>query len=175
MKIEAVFYDQDNTIAEMSKELSGKYSGHLKSYYAKNPEEEKEILKKLHTKGFFKNFLTIGDAVKVLKKINKKYNLFILSQPMINNYCIDEKNSWLNRHMEFIPRHKRMFTFDKYLLANKNRILVDDNIKHLTEWQKNGGIAICFERGYNKNWNGLKIKKHYEIFELLEKIERNEI
>lgn len=173
MEIKAIFYDQDNTIAEMSLELSDKYSGHLKSYYANCPKEEKRILDKLHTKGFFENFLTIGDSVKVLRNLNKKYNLFILSQPMINDYCIDEKNSWLNRHMEFIPRHKRIFTFNKYLLANTGRVLVDDNIKHLTEWEQNGGIAICFQRGYNKNWKGLKIKKHYEILTLLKWIEEN--
>jgi 5'(3')-deoxyribonucleotidase len=91
---------------------------------------------------------------------------------MINDYCIDEKNSWLDRHMEFIPRHKRIYTFDKFLLANKNRILVDDNIQHLEEWRSRGGIAICFIRGYNKDWKGLSIKEHYDIFELLEYLER---
>ena len=60
-------------------------------------------------------------------------------------------------------------------MAGNGRILIDDHVEHLEKWEKMGGIAICFERGYNKNWKGLKIKKHSEIFELLENIENGVI
>ncbi len=163
-----IFYDMDNTLAEMSKQLEGIYSGWLKEYNHRDPKQQEIIVNRLHEEGFFQNLTVIRDSVWVLKRlVNLGYYTGIISQPMINNYCIDEKNYWLNKYFPFIPRHRRIYTFDKYLLANFGRVLVDDNIHHLREWQKNGGIAICFQRGYNKEWNGITIKSHREIFQIL--------
>ncbi len=167
-----IFYDMDNTIAEISKKLTGIYSGRLKDYSP--PTMEKEIIGKLNTEGFFQDLTVIQGAGSTLKKLIKTgHDVRILSQPMERPSSIDEKNYWLNKIFPFIPRHKRIYTFDKYLLAGKGRILVDDNISHLTKWSEYNGLSICFERGYNKNWQGIfSIKKHKEIFQILEDIEK---
>ncbi len=167
-----MFYDMDNTIAEMSKKLSGIYSGCLKDYCPAGTEEEAK--EKLNTEGFFQDLTVIQGAGSTLKKLIKiGHDVRILSQPMERYSSIDEKNYWLNSFFPFIPRHKRIYTFDKYLLAGKGRILVDDNISHLTKWSDYDGLSICFERGYNKNWQGIfSIKKHKEIFQILEDIEK---
>ena len=168
-----IFYDMDNTMVEMSKPLSGKYSGNLKSYEATTISEEKEIIRKLHKKGLFSSFKPIHDSQRVIKKLVKNgYEIGVISQPMINKYCIPEKNFTLRKYFSFIDRKKVTYTFSKNLLANNDRILIDDHIGHLTNWEKMGGIAICFIRGYNKSWQGLSIKKHNDIFKLLEKLEK---
>jgi len=167
-----IFYDMDNTIAEMHKKLTGNYSGRIKEYEPKSKEKELEIINKLNTEGFFQNLTVIQQANKVLKRlINNGYDVRILSQPMPRSSSIDEKNYWLDTFFPYIPRYKRMFTFDKWLLAAPGRILVDDNIYHLREWSKKGGTAICFQRGYNKDYQGLKIKNHKDIFQLLQRLE----
>ncbi len=166
-----VFYDMDNTIAEMSKPLVGISSGRLRDYYAREIQSEQETITKLHQEGFFQNLTIIQNSQAVLKKLVKSgYNVKILSQPMVNNYCIDEKNYWLEKFFPFIPRHQRIYTFDKYLLAGNGRVLVDDNLSHLASWENCGGIGICFQRGYNKDWEGYSIKYHKDVFQILENI-----
>jgi 5'(3')-deoxyribonucleotidase len=168
-----VFYDMDNTLVEMSKHLVNSYSGRVKSYGPVNGFTEKEIIAKLHQKGLFASFKPIyGSQATVKKLVKNGYFAGVISQPMINKYCIKEKNYTLRKYFPFIDLKKATFTFDKYLLAGAGRILVDDNIHHLENWQKMGGTAVCFIRGYNKNWKGLTIKKHSEIFKLLENLEK---
>ena len=169
-----IFYDMDNTIAEMHKKLTGISSDRVKNYYPTTEEENREILEKLDTEGFFTDLTIIQDAHKVLQKLGKiGWDVRILSQPMPRESSIDEKNYWLTTFMPFIPRFNRIYTFDKYLLAGTGRVLVDDNISHLISWIERGGIGICFQRGYNEHWKGLKITHHNEIFQLLEKLEKS--
>jgi len=167
------FYDMDNTIVEMSKYLVNSYSGRIKSYGSINGISEEEIVKKLHEKGLFAKFHPIQNSQATLKKLSKiGYTINIISQPMINEHCIMEKNYTLRKHFPMVDLRNVTYTFNKYLLAGNGRVLIDDNIDHLEKWEKMGGIAVCFVRGYNKNWKGLKVKKHQEIFKLLEKLEK---
>ena len=162
-----IFYDMDNTITEMSLPLEGIPSEKLTDYYNGSSLTQQEKLEKLHKKGFFKNFKPFKSAIRTIKlMVRLGCDVRIISQPMINNYCIDEKNAWLDRYLPEIPRHKRFFTFDKEILSGQDRILIDDNITHLTKWQQAGGIAIGYERGYNKTFP-LLIREHKEILSLL--------
>lgn len=169
-----LFYDMDNTIAEMHKKLTGRYSGHIKQYDPQDEIEEQQILNALNTEGFFTDLAVINNANRVLKQlVLKGYEVYILSQPMPRPTSIDEKNYWLDKFFPFIPRYKRIYTFDKWLLAGENRILIDDNTENLLQWTQHRGTAICFIRGYNKNYKGRSIKQHKEIFQILEKLEKD--
>lgn len=176
MEIKYIRFDMDNTIVEMSKHLSDSYSGRLKNYYARNEAENRKILERLHTKGFFKRFKPIYRAPSAIRNLIKKgYDVGIISQPMINEHCIAEKNYTLEKYFPEIDITKVTYTFEKHLLAGPGRILVDDHVEHLEKWEKMGGIAICFTRGYNKNWKGLRIKKHSELLGLIKAIERGDV
>lgn len=169
-----VFYDMDNTIVEMSKHLVGSYSGKVKTYGATKKVSLSEIMDKLHQKGLFAQFKPIRGSQSAINKLVKKgYEVGIISQPMVNDYCVPEKNQTIQKYFSNINTSKVTYTFQKYLLAKNNRILIDDHIEHLEKWQKEGGIAVCFERGYNKSWKGLKIKKHSEIFDIIAQLEEN--
>ncbi len=175
MKME-IFYDMDNTLFEMSKPLVNVYSGRVPVYGAIKNITIEQIMRKLHEKGFFAQLEPIYRAQQTIRKLHKKgRKISIISQPMLNNYCISEKNESLEKHYPQISLKNTTYTFNKYLLAKNNRVLIDDHIEHLENWEKNGGIAICFERGYNKNWKGLKIKKHSEIVELIDNLEKGVI
>lgn len=168
-----IFYDMDNTIVEMQKKLTGISSGRSKQYEAKNEAEKMEIINKLNTEGFFQDLTIIQRANSVLKKlVNNGYDVRILSQPMERPSSIDEKNYCLNTFFPYIPRYKRIYTFDKWLLAAPGRILVDDNVSHLLQWEENKGLSVCFRRGYNKHYHGIGIKHHSEIFQLLESLKK---
>jgi len=171
-----VFYDADNTLFEMSYHLVGIHSGKVKSYGATNNVSIDEIMRKLHQKGLFAQFKPIYRSQQVIRKLSKKgYDIGIISQPMVNDFCVPEKNQTIQKFFPQINLEKVTYTFQKFLLAGNGRLLIDDHVEHLEKWEKMGGIAVCFERGYNKNWKGLKIKKHSEIFELLENIENGVI
>ena len=171
MKYE-IYYDMDNTIVEMSKHLVNIYSGRVRTYGAVKDITIDDIMSKLHTKGTFARFKPIYRVQQTLRKLVKKgYSINVISQPMINKYCVPEKNYTLQKYFPMISLKNVSYTFQKYLMAKENRILIDDHIDHLIKWSENGGIAVCFERGYNKNWKGLKIKKHSEIFQILQQLE----
>lgn len=165
-----IFYDMDNTIAEMTKALEGIYSGHKKDYYNSDRMTQEEIVQELTRTGFFEELTTIRNSQRTIRKlIDLGHEVYVLSQPMAENLsqCIAEKDAWLDKHFPMIDKDKRIFTHHKYLLADKDRILIDDNIGHLGQWIEHGGIGICFIRGYNKTWNGLYIKEHQDIFNFL--------
>jgi len=168
-----LFYDMDNTLFEMSKPLIGSYSGKIGTYGPTNNLTQEQIIERLHKEGFFESLTPIQNSPTILKKLDKAgYIIRILSQPMINEHCIKEKNNSLKKYLPFFDLRRATYTFDKYLLASPGRILIDDHVGHLENWEKMGGIAICFERGYNKKWEGFRIKKHKEIFKVLEYLEK---
>ena len=176
MEIKTVFYDMDNTLLEMSEHLVGQKSGRVKIYGALKNVSLNQIMEKLHTKGLFSQFKPIYRSQPAVRNILKKgYEVGIISQPMINDYCVPEKNKTLKKYFPEIDMTKVTYTFQKHLLAGYGRILVDDHTEHLEKWEKMGGIAVCFTRGYNKNWKGLRIKKHSELLGIIKQIEEGVI
>ena len=46
-------------------------------------------------------------------------------------------------------------------------VLLDDYSKNLEEFMNIGKIAVCFDRSWNQNWNGLRVHSYHEFIEFL--------
>jgi len=68
-------------------------------------------------------------------------------------YCSSGKVAWLSKHYPFFVAYgKIVIANKKYLLAAKNRVLIDDTIEKCKQFRDAGGEAILFPHPYNKNY-----------------------
>lgn len=81
-----------------------------------------------------------------------KGQVFFLTSPSRNPYCLSGKAMWLQRHFPKLTR-KVIYTPAKYLCAAPNRILVDDSLHKVKPFIDHGGRAVLFPQPYNVAWN----------------------
>ncbi len=62
----------------------------------------------------------------------------------------------------------------KYMLAGRNRILIDDADKNVSAWRGNGGMAITFPQPWNKAYTLLNHRVQY-VRNILENIAKGSI
>ena len=89
-----------------------------------------------------------GFNLSLYNKLRKNNEVYFLSRPVSGDpYCIAGKTLWLEKR--FGPKFKDViFTAHKNLLANYERILIDDDLKNCKKFLDTGGkCAILF-----KNW-----------------------
>jgi len=76
--------------------------------------------------GFFLNLEEIPGAIEAFKKLQEKYDVYILTKPSIWNLnCYTEKAAWVLNHLGFDVLEKTILSCDKSLL--KGDYLIDDN------------------------------------------------
>ena len=77
--------------------------------------------------GFFLNLEEMPYAVDSFKKLQEKYDVYILTRPSIWNLnCYTEKAAWVLKHLGLEVLEKTILSCDKSLL--KGHYLIDDNI-----------------------------------------------
>lgn len=87
-----------------------------------------------------------------LNKIDLGYRTMILTSPSkIAVNSATGKLMWLNKHYPFfISANEVIITNNKNSLAGDGRILIDDTIKKVNEFEYAGGKGILFPQKYNK-------------------------
>jgi 5'(3')-deoxyribonucleotidase len=86
-----------------------------------------------------------------LVKLCESYGeIFILTSPSRNPYCLAGKLMWLNRHYPRLTR-KIIMTPHKYLCAAPGRVLLDDSDKKIEKFAEYNGGTILFPQPWNKN------------------------
>ena len=92
-------------------------------------EHQKMILDKIHSPGFFRHLPVIQDSVRVLKELNKRYEVFIVSAAMEFPNSLIEKHDWLMEHFPFITWKQIALCGDKRLVSGD--FMIDDHVKNL--------------------------------------------
>src|ERR1700712_1614116 len=94
------------------------------------PEERQALVRQqLYEPGFFRHLPVMDDSVEVLKGINAKYELYIVSAATEFPNSLTEKYYWLEDHFPFIGWKQMVFCGDKKMI--KADYLIDDHAKHL--------------------------------------------
>lgn len=111
------------------------------------PEEEAfpEILKYVNSPGFFLNAPVVENSQRIVKELNDKYKVFIVSAAMEFPNSLVEKQSWLNKHFSFISWQQMVFCGSKTII--KADIMIDDHFKNLDYFT---GETILFTQPHNK-------------------------
>ena len=99
--------------------------------------------------GFFRNLKPIQNSQEVLKKLNKKYEIYIASAAMQFPNSLVEKSEWLDEYFSFIPWQRRILCGHKHVLNGD--FLIDDRTYNLEHFQ---GRTLLFTSPHNIGMNG---------------------
>ncbi len=114
--------------------------------------------------------LTPGAAEYMERLIGDGFNIKILTSPQWNPYCTNEKMAWIRKHLPFFDLGNLMLSNQKWPMACKNRILLDDNTGHLREWYKYGGFPVAYAHNWNEGFP-IRVDSHEEFYHLVHDLE----
>lgn len=122
--------------------------------------------KYLYTEGFFRTTDVIAHSQEVLKKLNEKYEVFIVSAATEFPQSLTEKQSWLNEHFPFITWQQMVFCGSKRIIHAD--VMIDDHFKNLNDFS--GSLSILFTQPHNAyadNGRHTRVNSWKEIGDLL--------
>ncbi|HAA10664.1 MAG TPA: 5'(3')-deoxyribonucleotidase [Cytophagales bacterium] len=90
----------------------------------------------LHRKGFFEDLPVYPNAVPVMRELNEKYEVFIVSAAMEFPNSLQDKYNWLGVHFPFLTWHQIALTGSKSLVHGD--IMIDDRTKNLDPFPGKG-------------------------------------
>lgn len=109
------------------------------------------IRHRLHEDGFFRNMTVKDNAKEVMKALDAKYEVFIVSAATEFPNSLKEKIQWLEEHFDFIPWKRIVFCGDKQIVSGD--IMIDDHEKNLKYFK---GETILFDAIHNQKLAGYK-------------------
>lgn len=111
------------------------------------PEEHQPLVReRLRSPGFFRHLDVMPDAVEVLREINKRYDLQIVSAAMEFPNSLKDKYDWLGDHFPFITWRQIAFCGDKKVVHGDH--MIDDHIWNLEYFN---GKKYMYTAAHNLN------------------------
>jgi 5'-nucleotidase len=101
--------------------------------------------KHVRSENFFRTAPLMNKSQEILKKLNERYRVFIVSSATEFPNSLIEKQSWLNEHFPFIGWQQMVFCGSKEII--KADIMIDDHFKNLDHFD---GQTILFTQPHNK-------------------------
>lgn len=114
------------------------------------PDEHQQlVLEKLYSPGFFRHLPVMDDAVDVLKEMNQRYEIFIVSAAVEFPNSLKDKHDWL---LEYFP----YFTWKQLVLCGDKRMImgdymIDDHLKNLIHFK---GKKLLYSALHNREVQG---------------------
>lgn len=113
----------------------------------------------LRSEDFFAVLAVMPDAVRVMKALQQRYEVFIATAAMEVPTSFTAKYEWLGRHFPFIPASNIVFCGDKSIL--RADYLIDDNPRQLRLFS---GKGILFHAHHNIAVSGFpRVKSWLEV------------
>ena len=181
-----LYIDMDNTIYNLDKLAIDTMNEELGMNYNYKDNSSWWWLDTGINKRYFENMLqregmfllgeSIEDSIYYINKLyHEGHNIYFLTLPQWNNvYCVQEKVRYLNNNFDWFDKDRHLImTGNKGLLCRKgeNKLLIDDSISHLNSW---GGIRICKATNCNKEYQGFRLEKWCDIYNLIKIMEKGE-
>lgn len=157
----SIAIDMDETIADPIKKAREWYYRdygktftpeelHGKTFTEAVPPEHKDKIKEyLNTPGFFRDLDVFPDAMEVLKELNQKYKLYIVSAAMEFPDSLRDKYDWLQEHFPFLTWKQFCLCGDKSIVQTD--IMIDDLIRNFTFFK---GKAYLYHGHHNVHIEG---------------------
>lgn len=159
--MERVIIDMDEVIADPMGDMIDWYSKQYEdqidrekmlsgSWIAGFPESHQELIwKRLLAPGFFRNLPVMKDSVEVIKEMNKRYEVFIVSAAIEFPNSLKDKVEWLQEHFPFLTWKQIVLCGDKRLIHGD--YMIDDHVKNLQHFK---GKPYIFTSAHNLNVTG---------------------
>ena len=100
--------------------------------------------KYVNSPGFFENIIPIEGGIEVLEKLNREYEVLIVSSATEYPVSLTEKMNWIKRHCPFISWKQVVLCGDKSVI--KGDIMIDDHFKNLDYFE---GETYLFSSPHN--------------------------
>lgn len=115
-----------------------------------------------HQKGFFRDIPPMPGAIEIVKALQARYHVYIVSAAIEFRNSLEDKLDWLAEHFPFIPWTNIAFTGDKIIAAD---IMIDDRIKNLAHFP---GRKLLFSSPHNLLITGYeRVNNWQEVAKLL--------
>ncbi len=86
-------------------------------------------------------------------------NICILTTPILDPECLAGKLEWIHYHFPKWMHRQYLMGPQKYLLADRHSLLIDDSGKNVREFREHGGQVILVPRPWNQLHN-VKTEPH---------------
>jgi 5'-nucleotidase len=161
MKKERVIIDMDEVIADPMGDMIDWYMKEYKlevdrekmlsgSWLRGFPDHHQELVKeRLLSVGFFRNLPVMEDSVEVIREMNKKYEVYIVSAAMEFPNSLKDKLEWLIEHFPFLTWKQVVLCGDKKLIAGD--YMIDDHVRNLEHFV---GKKYLYTSAHNLNITG---------------------
>jgi 5'-nucleotidase len=117
----------------------------------------------VEAKGFFVDLPVMTDAVEVMKTLQSKYDIFVVSAATEFPNSLEEKFHWLAKHFPFIHWRNFVLCGDKSII--KGDIMIDDHEKNLKTFD---GECLLFDAVHNWHLNTYqRVHNWQEVAQLL--------
>lgn len=114
------------------------------------PEEHQGmIMERLKAPGFFRHLSVMEDAVEVLRELNDKYEVFIVSAAMEFPNSLKDKYDWLQEYFPFFSWRQITLCGSKDLVNGD--YMIDDHVKNLKGFK---GKPYIFTAAHNLEVTG---------------------
>ena len=159
--MERVIIDMDEVIADPMNEMIEWYRSNYKmdvdwekmlvgSWVKGFPEEHQSlVIERIMSPGFFRHLPVMADSVSVLREMNKRYELFIVSAATEFPNSLKDKMEWLLEHFSFFTWRQIALCDDKRLICGD--FMIDDHLKNLKYF---GGKKYLFTAAHNLGVTG---------------------
>jgi 5'(3')-deoxyribonucleotidase len=155
-----ILVDMDGVLADvyqrffdLHEEETGKRKTMDEIIGIKEGEAFPEVLRWVNTPGFFLTMPVMADSQRVLRLLNEKYEIIIVSMATEFPVSLTDKQIWLHEHFPFISWKQSVFCGNKSLI--KADIMIDDHFKNLDNFD---GETLMFVQPHNINSNGHRHK-----------------
>jgi 5'(3')-deoxyribonucleotidase len=101
--------------------------------------------------GFFRDLPVMKDSSEVVRELQERYDIFIVTAAMEFPNSFVEKYDWLGKHFPFIPWTHIVFCGDKSVIATD--FLIDDHARNFTNFR---GEGILFTAPHNIHVTGYR-------------------
>ena len=153
-----IIIDMDEVIADTLGEIIQwyikKYNGQVDfdqmqqgSWLLGFPEQDRSMVREhLNTKGFFRHLAVMKDSVEVLREMNTRYEIFIVSAATEFPNSLQDKLEWLLENFPFLTWKQLVLCGEKKFVNTD--YMIDDHSKHLEYFK---GNAYLFTAVHNLN------------------------
>lgn len=114
------------------------------------PEHRADILKMMHTPGFYRNLDPIPGAIEGVKELASRYEVFFCSAPFLtHDTCASEKIAWIAEHFGTDWTRRLILASDKTMAHGD--VLIDDKEHVLGANANPSWKHIVFDAPHNQN------------------------
>jgi 5'(3')-deoxyribonucleotidase len=107
------------------------------------------VLDKLYSPGFFRDLPVMDDAVDVLKEMNSRYEIFIVSAAMEFPNSLKDKHDWLLEYFPYFTWRQLVLCGDKRMIMGDH--MIDDHLKNLVHFK---GNKLLYSALHNREVQG---------------------